>query len=49
MTEYKTKNATVRIHGKADREQIENATVKYLKGVQKCKKEKRKEALKTSC
>ena len=50
MTEYKTKNAIVRIHGNVERENVENATIKYLKGVMKCKKskEKSKEASKTS-
>ena len=29
--EYKFKNAVVRIHGTADREKIEAATIKYIK------------------
>ena len=48
MTEYKTEKAIIRIHGTADREQVENATIRYLKGVLKCKREKEKETSKTS-
>ena len=48
MTEYKTNNATVRIHGNADRENVEKATIKFMKEVMKCKKERKKEASKTS-
>lgn len=35
MKEFKIKNAVVRIHGTADREKIEQATVLYLKKVRK--------------
>lgn len=38
MTEYKINNATVRIHGEIERENVERATIKYLKGVLKCRK-----------
>ena len=48
MTEIRHKNALVRIHGQTEREQVEQATIKFLMGAMKCKKEKRKEALKTS-
>lgn len=42
MTEIRHKNAIVRIHGTVDREQIEEATIKFVKGVLKCKKTKSK-------
>ena len=48
MTEYKTEKAVVRIHGSVEREQIEDATIRYLKGVIKCRREKEKETSKTS-
>lgn len=44
MKEYKTDCATVRIHGAVERERIEDATIRYLKGVQKCKKENLKKS-----
>lgn len=43
MTEYKTKNATVRIHGNVSRENIEQSTIKFLKGAMRCKTEKEKQ------
>ncbi len=43
MTEIRYKNAIVRIHGSAEREQIEEATIKFLKGVLKCQKKKEKQ------
>lgn len=48
MTEYKIKNATVRIHGNADPEKVRSATEKYLKKVVRSKKnekEKKKASL----
>ena len=48
MTEYKTEKATVRIHGSVERENVEKSTIKFLKGAMKCKREKEKEASKTS-
>ena len=43
MTEFRTDKALVRIHGSVERETVESATIRYLKGVQKCKrKEKEK-------
>lgn len=41
MTEFRTGKAVVRIHGEADREQIENATIKLAKEIVKCRKEKK--------
>ena len=43
MTEFKTGKATVRIHGSADREQLEEATIRFMKGVMKCQKQKEKQ------
>ena len=42
MTEYKIGNAIVRIHGEADKEKIKSATERFLKQVEKKKKEKAK-------
>ena len=44
MTEFRTDKAIVRIHGKSDRETIESATIRYLKGVQKCKRKEREKS-----
>lgn len=38
MTEYKINNATVRIHGTVDRENLKRATAQYLKKVVRSKK-----------
>lgn len=38
MKEFKTGCATVRIHGKAERERIEEATKQFAKKVMRCKK-----------
>lgn len=40
MTEYKIGNATVRIHGAADKEKIKVATELFLKKVEKNKRRK---------
>lgn len=42
MTEFKTDKATIRIHGSADREKLETATIIYLKKVIRCRKQKEK-------
>lgn len=42
MQEYKINNATVRIHGEADKEKIKAATERFLKRIEKKKKEKGK-------
>ena len=42
MTEFRTDKAIVRIHGKSDRETIESASIKFMKEVRKCKREKEK-------
>lgn len=42
MTEYKIGSATVRIHGTPDRDKIREATEKFMKGVMKCEKQKKK-------
>ncbi len=42
MTEYKIGKAVVRIHGSADREQLEQSTIIFMKKVKKCQKEKQK-------
>lgn len=39
MTEHKVCKATVRIHGSVNREQIEEATIKFMKGVIKCRRQ----------
>ena len=38
MTEYKINNASVRIHGTVDRENLKRATAQYLKKVVRSKK-----------
>ena len=43
MTEIQHKNAIVRIHGEPDTEQIREATIKFVKGVIKCRKQREKE------
>lgn len=45
MTEIRHKNAIVRIHGNVNREQLEEATIKFIKGVQTCRKQKEKTKL----
>lgn len=42
MTEYKIGPAIVRIHGEADKEKIKAATERFLKQVEKKKKENKK-------
>jgi hypothetical protein len=42
MTEIHYKNAIVRIHGNPNREKVEAASIKFLKQVQKRKKEVKK-------
>lgn len=42
MKEFKTGCATVRIHGNPNREKVEAASIKFLKQVQKRKKEVKK-------
>ena len=42
MTEYKIGPAIVRIHGEADREKIKSATERFLKQIEKKKKENKK-------
>ena len=42
MTEFKINNAIVRIHGEADKEKIKAATERFLKQVEKKKKENKK-------
>lgn len=41
MTEFKFKNATIRIHGSVNREQVEAASITFMKKVLKSKKEKK--------
>ena len=43
MTEIRYKNAIVRIHGEPDTEQIKEATIKFVKGVMKCQKQRERE------
>ena len=43
MKEFKTERATVRIYGSAERERIEEATIKFVKGVLKCQRKKEKQ------
>ena len=38
-------NATVRIHGKVDSDKLKAATVEFLKGVEKQRKDKAKEVM----
>ena len=42
MTEYKHNNATVRIHGTCDPENLKRSTEKYLKKVVRSKKNEKK-------
>jgi|GEM_PF-5048701 len=42
MKEFKTGNAVVRIHGSADQERTEAATIIFMKKVKKCEKQKEK-------
>lgn len=42
MTEYKIGNAIVRIHGEANTEKIKAATERFLKQIEKKKKENKK-------
>lgn len=37
MVEYRCGNAIIRIHGETEREKLEEATMKFLKKVQKAK------------
>ena len=41
MTEFRTDKAIIRIHGQAEREATEQATIRYLKEVRKRKKGKK--------
>lgn len=43
MTEYRTGNALVRIHGSVEREKIKESTIRFIKGVMKCQKQKARE------
>ena len=43
MTEIRYKNAIVRIHGNVEREQLEEATIRFIKGVMKCQKQRERE------
>lgn len=45
MTEFKFRNATIRIHGSVDREKVEAATIIYMKKVVKKRKGKKNEGL----
>ena len=40
---YKIKNSTVHIHGKVDQETLKNATVEFLKNVERIRKKQQKE------
>lgn len=42
---YKIGNATVRIHGKVDPDKLKEATVDFLKSVEKQKKDREKEVV----
>ena len=44
MKEFKTGNATVRIHGTCEPENLKRATEKYLKKVVRSKKNEKKKA-----
>lgn len=46
MVQYRIGSATVRIHGNPDREQIEAATLLFLKAAQQQKRKVRNEARK---
>lgn len=43
MKKYRYKNATIRVYGEVNRKKIEEATIIFLKKVNKCKKNKLKE------
>lgn len=43
MKQYKYNNAIINIRGKVDREKIEEATIIFMKKVDKCRKSKMKE------
>lgn len=43
MKEYRYNNAIIRIQGKVNRENIEEATIIFLKKGEKCRKNKMKE------
>lgn len=45
MKTYKHKNAIINIHGEVNREKLEEATIKFMKKVYKCKKNKMKEKI----
>ena len=45
MKETRHKNAIVRIHGTADREKVETATIKFLKQVNRCKRKDEKKTV----
>lgn len=38
MKEIRHKNVIIRIHGTAEREKVETATIKFLKQVNRCKR-----------
>lgn len=42
MTEFKIGNAVVRIHGNPDRDKLKEATVAYLKKVERKKRNEKK-------
>ena len=46
MTEYKIGNATVRVHGTPDPDNLKAATLKFLKQVEQQRKKARNEARK---
>lgn len=43
MKEYKHGSALVRIHGNPDRDKLKEATGDFLKKVERCRNEKKKE------
>lgn len=40
VTEYKFKNATVRMHGSPDRKKLEEAAIQFLKDIEKQRQQK---------
>ncbi len=40
MEEIKVGNATIRIHGSAERENVERATIEFVKKVERLRREK---------
>lgn len=48
MTEYKINNATVRIHGTVDSENLKKSTEKYLKKVVRSKKNEKENSKENS-